>query len=567
MTAAADEVVYRGARVITVDAALPTADAFWIRDGRFAAVGSEHAVRLEAGPQVRVVDLGGCTVVPGFVDAHLHILPLYHPGSPHEVPDLGPGQVADMAALIRRMRERARHVSPGQWVVGRSYQDTKLGRHPTRHDLDQVSTHHPVRLHHSSFHISVFNTLALRNAGIDRDTPDPEGGSFDRDDDGEPNGIVREGAQNLVTPYNIAMGRDPDDVKQRAAAGPSSPNNRNPVPAVPSQEDMIAALGGRLSAFAARGITSVGIAGISPSDFSRLAELCSRGSPVRIYAMFFDHYLRDAARIVAERGWGDDMLRLGAIKVFHGHSLSGLTAWVNGEYPGRRNYFGIRPKRTQAELDALVLAIQDAGFQAAIHSNGDLEIDMVLTAYERAAPGGARRHRIEHASITTPEILRRARDAGTVLVFHSYMYEHGDKVAGFGPERVARTHPHRSAIDLGVRVAGHSDWPVSAADPLLRIQDLVLRQGADGTPYAPEQCIGVDEALQVMTLGGAYASGEEALKGSISTGKLADFVVLDQDPCQVAPGRIKDIAVKATFVGGRQVHPAMPARPSPNDSR
>jgi predicted amidohydrolase YtcJ len=544
------DAVYTGATVITVDDSLPTAEAFWVRDGRFAAVGTRQQVLQAAGPGVREVKLDGRTVVPGFIDAHLHILPLYHAGSPHEVPDLGPEQVADMEALVRRMQERARLVPPGQWVVGRSYQDSKLGRHPTRHDLDRISTRHPIRLYHSSFHISVYNSLALQNAGITRDTPDPAGGVFEREADGQPNGITREDAQGMVSAHNIALSKPAATAEEAAAA--VSVENRNPAPPIPEQTDMVLALRSRLDAFSARGITSIGIAGITPMDLERLRILCAEGSPVRIYAMFFDHHLRDAVRIAAEQGWGDEQLRIGAIKVFHGHSLSGLTAWVNGEYPGRRNYFGIPPKRTQAELDTLVQRIQDQGFQAAIHANGDREIDMVLRAYERAAEGQDTppRHRIEHASITTDAILQRARATGTVLVFHSYMYEHGDKVSGFGPERVAMMHPHRTALDMGVRVAGHSDWPVSAADPLLRVQDLVRRRGSDGTPYGTQQCITVNEALRVMTLGGAVASNEEHMKGSITPSKLADFVVLSADPRTVAPELIKDIDVVATYVGG-----------------
>ncbi|MDA7417697.1 amidohydrolase [Xenophilus arseniciresistens] len=559
-----EEAVYSAAQVLTVDGRQPQAQSFWVRGGRFMAVGSREEVLRQAGPQVPEQRLEGCTVVPGFIDAHLHMLPLYHAGSPHEVPELGPSETPDMEALIGRMQARARCVAPGQWLIGRSYQDSKLGRHPTRHDLDRISTRHPVRLYHSSFHISCFNTLALRNAGITRDTPDPAGGAFDRDEAGEPTGVAREDAQALVSPHHLAL----HEASRHAGGHGGGPQraNLNPAPALPSREDMLQALSSRLASFAARGITSVGIAGITPADHQRLCELRERGSPVRVYAMFFDHHLRDAARIAAEQGWGDERLRIGGIKVFHGHSLSGLTAWVHAEYPGRRNYFGIPPRRTQAELDALVLAIQQAGFQAAIHANGDREIAMVLTAYENAAQAGGTpaRHRIEHASITNDSILRRARDSGTVLVFHSYMHEHGDKVAAFGPERVAMMHPHRTALQMGVQVAGHSDWPVSAADPLLRIQDMVRRRGSDGTPYGLEQCIGVDDAIRVMTLGGAVASCEEAHKGSITPGKLADFVVLGSDPRCVAPEAIKDIEVLATFIGGRCVFTAAPARGTPS---
>jgi len=540
------ETVYTGARVICIDADRPEAQAFRVRDGRFVAVGTRDDAMRGAGPKVREVDLQGRTVVPGFIDAHLHILPLYHADSVFEMPDLGPAEVADMEALIRRMQQRAQVVPPGQWLLGRSYQETKLGRHPTRFDLDRISTVHPIRLYHASFHVSAYNTLALENAGITKDTPDPPGGSFDRDENGELMGIAREGAQKLVTPFSTSDARYDASTSEMGVG-------LNPPPLMPGPDEWVRGMVQRFEAFAARGITSVGIAGIGPRDLDRLNMAKTAGNPVRVYAMFYDHHLRDAEQTVQEHGWGDDRLRLGAVKVFHGHSLSGLTAWVSGEYPGRRNYFGIQPKRTQQELDDLVAKIQQRGFQAAIHANGDREIEMVLTAFERAAKlasAGKIRHRIEHASITNESILTRARDAGVTLVFHSYMFEHGDKISVFGPERLAMMHPHRTALDMGVHVAGHSDWPVSAADPLLRIQDLVTRAGQEGTVYGGNQRITVAEALQVMTAGGAYASQEDDIKGSISVGKLADFVVLGEDPRDVPPQKIKNISVVATYVGG-----------------
>jgi predicted amidohydrolase YtcJ len=247
-------------------------------------------------------------------------------------------------------------------------------------------------------------------------------------------------------------------------------------------------------------------------------------------------------------------LRATSIKVFHGNSLSGRTCWLSEEYSDQPGYFGIPPARSQADLDKAFQAMHDAGFQIATHSNGDREIDMVLTAIERAQAKNPRpdaRHRIEHASVMNQSMLERARKAGVILVFHSYMWEHGDKLASFGEKRLAMIHPYRTAIDMGIHVAGHSDSTVSAADPLLRIEDMVTRKGENGVGYGVNQRVSVEEAIKVWTLDGAYATFEEHDKGSITPGKLADFAVLRKDPRKVPPDSIKDIIVDATYIGGK----------------
>jgi hypothetical protein len=275
--------------------------------------------------------------------------------------------------------------------------------------------------------------------------------------------------------------------------------------------------------------------------------------------MLSQSYYQTAADLGLRSGFGDDMLRFTAIKVFHGNSLSGRTCWLTKEYSDRPGYFGIPPARPQAQLDAEFQTMHDAGWQIATHSNGDREIDMVLTAIERAQARNPRpdaRHRIEHASVMNQSLLERARKAGVILVFHSYMWEHGDKLASYGPERLAMMHPYRTAIDMGIHVAGHSDSTVSAADPLLRIQDMVTRLGSDGLEYGISQRVTVDEAIRVWTLDGAYATFEDNIKGSITPGKLADFVVLRADPRKVSPREIKDIVIDSTYVGGRAVFTA-----------
>jgi predicted amidohydrolase YtcJ len=249
-------------------------------------------------------------------------------------------------------------------------------------------------------------------------------------------------------------------------------------------------------------------------------------------------------------------VRYGAIKIFHGNSLSGQTCWLSKSYENRPDYFGVPPARSQEALNELVLRVHEAGLQACIHSNGDREIEMVLNAFEHALkqkPRANHRHRIEHCSVVTEALLRRIKELGLVIVPHSYIWEHGDKMENYGAWRWDWMHPARSLIDLGIPVAGHSDDPVSVADPLLRIQDMVTRKSAEGKTYGAKQRVTVQEALRAWTLGGAFASFEENRKGSIATGKLADFVVLSSDLTQTAPDAIRDIPVEMTVVGGKIV--------------
>jgi predicted amidohydrolase YtcJ len=529
----AADTIYVNANVLTVDGARPYAEAFAVENGRFTAVGTNAEIRRLATPATKIIDLKGMTVTPGFNDAHLHPVGVYDESSPYYTPWLGPEKVHTMDELVAALKRKAARTPAGELVSGSRYQDTKLGRHPNRHDLDKASTQHPIMISHSSGHIVVVNSYILEKSGVTKETKDPPGGSFDRDPDGTPNGVIRESARRLLT-----------------RTGESSGEARVPF------ADQVQGYLRCFREYAARGITSVGIAGGSPQSFRLYEAVRDAGGPVRMGFMFSEASQAAVQALGLKSGFGDDRLRFTSIKVFHGNSLSGRTCWLSEPYSDRPDYYGIPPARQQEELDKAFQTMHDAGLQIATHSNGDREIDMVLTAIERAQAGNPRpdaRHRIEHASVMTPSLLERAKKAGVILVFHSYMWEHGDKLASYGEKRLAMIHPYRTAIDMGIHVAGHSDSTVSAADPLLRIQDMVTRKGEDGVGYGVNQRVTVEEAIKVWTLDAAYATFEEKIKGSITPGKLADFVVLRKDPRKVAPGAIKDIVVDSTYAGGERV--------------
>jgi predicted amidohydrolase YtcJ len=531
----ASDTIVINANVITVDKDHPSAQAFAIDNGRFTAVGTNAEILKLKTSSTKVIDLKGETVTPGFNDVHLHPQAIFQEGTPHYRVWLGGDRVKTMDELVAALKRQAAVTPSGARISGYGYNDALLGRHPNRHDLDKVSTTQPIEVTHGSGHITVVNSFVLNVSGITKDTVDPKGGALDRDSDGTPNGVIRESARGLL--------------RHASSTRIDAPNHKEE-------------LDGYMTCFrqySAKGLTSVGIAGASSSTFRLMQELRDQGNPVRVGFMFSAGSFDELQAAGIERGFGDDRLRITALKNYQGNSLSGRTAWLGEAYSDRPDYFGIPPARTQEKLDEDFQKWWDAGWQVATHSNGDREIDMVLTAIERAEAKNPRpdaRWRIEHASVMDQSLLDRAKKDGVVLVFHSYMWEYGDILASYGPKRLSMMHAYRTASDMGIPVAGHSDSPISAADPLLRIQDMITRTSSQGVVVGGNQRVSVDEAIKVWTLDGAYATFEENIKGSITPGKLADFVVLQKDPRKVQPNTIKDIVLEATYLGGNKVYTA-----------
>ncbi len=530
------DLIVTGANIVTLDVAKSRPEAMAVKDGRILALGSAASLRQLRGPSTRMLNAAGKTIVPGFNDAHLHANPTYGFESPLGSVDLRPGAVKSMAELIARLQEKAKIVPKGGWIFGERYEDTKLGRHPNRRDLDQVSTEHYILLRHSSGHVSTVNSLALETAKVSKATKDPVGGAFDREADGTPNGVLREGAARLIVVRECP-----------------------PFP-VATREQMRDGLIATMQAYLAKGITSITDAGTAPWGLRAMQDVVRSGAAApRMNVLMSTSYVEGLEELNLEQGFGDERLRISGVKVFQGNSLSGATCWVSEPYEGRPDYFGIPPARSQADLNLLIEKIHRAGLQAAVHANGDREIAMVLDAIEmvqRKYPRADARHRIEHASIMPVALMQRAKRLGILLALHSYLYEHGDKMEVYGAKRFSILHATRTAWDLGIKIPGNSDSPVSVADPLLRIESMVTRRSAEGKVYAAEQRLTAEEALTAFTVHSAYASFEENLKGTLEAGKLADFVVLGADPLHVDVQKIKDIRVERTFVGGRELYVA-----------
>ena len=523
----ADFIVVNG-RVLTQDEALPRADAFAVKDGRFLAVGSTADIRNLASPRSRVIDAAGMILLPGFIDCHSH------PSGVSELYNVD-ANVRTTAELQANLLRRVRETPAGFWVVATMFDDTKLDRPLTRIALDAVSTEHPIAVHHRGGHTSWYNGKALELAGITRDTPDPEHGRFFRDGAGELTGRVAELARNVFNRVGRSEEFTPEQRRERARKG-------------------MAHISGL---FTAAGLTSVHDLSAG-SDRIRAYEDIRAGGELRHRSYLMVRggaypQLRDAG---VYTGFGDEWIRVGGVKYAADGSASERTMRMSTPYVGTDDY-GILTM-TQEEIHSAVDDAHSHNWQIGIHANGDVTIEMVLKAYERALarwPHRDRRHRIEHCSLVNPELVRRIKATGSIPTpFWTYVYYHGEKWSAYGDDKMRWMFAHRSFLDAGIRVPGASDYGPGPFEPMMAIQSMVTRRDYRGREWGPEQRVTVDQALKIATIHGAYASYEEQLKGSITAGKLADFVMLERDPHDVEPNTIKDIKVIRTVVGGRTMH-------------
>jgi hypothetical protein len=525
------QLIVHNANVLSMDPNRPNAKAFTVAEGRFVEIGDDDRLLEMAGPDTRILDLAGRTVLPGFNDAHLH--PLFMPANGIDL-----GESGTPEEVVATLRQSPSMGLPDEWIFGFGYDDTVLGRHLDRSDLDRVSMTQPVMAWHGSLHLFVVNSYLLDNAGIDANTPDPNDGQYFRDDDGGITGLLGERSA----------------LESLLVGGVESPLPHD-------LESALEILEAFLDEAHRNGITSIGD-GLVPPDLAFaywLFDPEERG--IRVNLMWDAEALETVRPVTRILKWlstlglhplSNEWLRAETVKVFHGLSLSGRTARLHDPYADRPDYFGLEPQRSQEELDRLIAEIHERGLQVAVHSNGDFEIDMVLDAIDRASHASPRehRHRIEHGSVVNDRILKRMKALRIVLAPHSYLYEKGPMTEAYGADRWPMMFPNASTFEYGIPNAGNSDYPVSGLSPLLRIQSLVTRTSRGGKTYGADQRISVEQALYAYTMGGAFATFEEDSKGSISPGKFADFVILSADPREVAPSRIKDIEVWATWVGG-----------------
>ena len=531
------DLIVRNARVYTMEPGAPQAQAFAVRDGRIIAVGSNDPVGRLAGKGTELLDARGMTVVPGFIDCHLHpegesLLYDVLVGNPYEV------EFVTIDSIVAKLRERAAKTPPGEWVQGMFYDDTKVkdGRPLTRADLDRASSVHPVAVIHRGGHTVFANSKAFALAGITKDTPQPFGGTFDHDANGELNGRVTDNAQDLLWKAGTFPKYSEAEQFARAKAGAAHISKQ----------------------FARFGLTTVHHEG---GNFSALMQVRQDGDLRHRVSYEPDQPMIDAMIANGWRtGFGDEWIRLGATAehIVDG-SFSERTMSIRAGYPNRPDYHG-NVTIKQADLDAWVERVWRAGIQPNCHVNGDVAIDMYLTSVERAQklfPRRDVRPKLTHATLAYPDLIARMKALDAVpACFTSYAYYNPDKFKFYGEALMEHMMPYRSYLDAGIKVAGGCDFPPGPFSPLMGIQGMVTRTGWNGETWGANQRISVDEALRVYTMNGAYNAHEEDVKGSIARGKLADFVLLSDDPHQVSPDKIKDIQIVRTVVGGRTTYSA-----------
>ncbi|HKN34444.1 MAG TPA: amidohydrolase [Terriglobales bacterium] len=520
------ETVLYNANIWTVDGQLPRAEAVAISGGRIFAVGSNDEVLPLASALTRKVDLGWKTVLPGFNDAHAH--PIYS-GVDHL--KKVPCDKDSIEAIQAALRERAQKTVPGEWVAGFLYDDGKTPRPINRHDLDVAVPDHPVLITHRGGHTIFVNSEALKLAGVEEKTQDPAGGRYGRDSSGKLTGFVADSATKdfyKLIPQKVTR----DDLRQGAA--------------------LISKM------FISKGVTSACDADAGSDAVQGYQDARDAGDlRFRTYCLIHLADLPHFMQAGIHSGFGDDWLRIGGVKQYADGSISERTAWLSQPYVGIPNYTGLQVTSGEELLETSRRA-HAAGWQLATHANGDLAIDEVLGVYEQVqkeTPRRDPRFRVEHCTLINPSLIRRMSALKVIPApFSCYVYFHGDVMHFYGEQRTRNMFAMRSFIDAGLQPTDASDYTASPSDPMMWLQSQLTRTDPKGNVWGANQRITLEEAIRCGTLNGAYASFEDGIKGSITAGKLADLVVLRQDPFKTDPLALMKATVERTMVDGKWVY-------------
>ncbi len=532
-----EQVLYNG-KIVTLDSGGSLAEAVAVRDGKFSAVGTSEQIRNLAGPQTKLVDLGGKTVIPGLVDNHFHGI-----GG-------GPGvdlsQTRSLDELLAAIADRAQETAPGTVIVSNSnWHEGQLReqRLPYRQDLDQAAPDHPVVVVRGG-HEYILNSAALQKWGIDESAPEPPGGSIGRDADGRLNGEL------------VDRAKDPVKLPPRPS---------------PGLEERIESLEKEHLKLAAAGLTGIRYAGVSLDFYKILQEMKRRGR----LNLRTDVLIRLGSSIATSpsnldeilSGWPepsgaattDPWLKVVGVKLGVDGGFEG--GWMREPYaePWGKNgtYLGLQTFPTDDFVD-LVGELNRRGWRVATHAVGDAAIDLVLDAYEEAhQEKSIAEHRwsIEHGFIPQPDHFPRMKDLGLLVTAQNHLYLAAPSlVAYWGPERTAWVTPVKAYIDAGIPVSIGTDSPVVPYQPFWTLYHFITRDTITGGVMGAEQGVSREEALRLSTMGNAYLTFEEERKGSIETGKLADLVVLSKDILTCSEKEIETMEVLMTMVGGKVVH-------------
>jgi len=507
-------------KVVTVDPEFSILEAVAVKHGKVLAVGTTSEMKNWKGSGTKVIDLAGRTVLPGLIDSHLHMV-----GTGIALSQINcrtPPRTS-IIDLVDAVREKASHVKPGKWILGRGWDQAKLSDHrdPNRWDLDEASPENPVWLTRTCGHISVVNSRALEIAGVSKDTPQPMGGHIVKDQNGEPTGLLK--------------------AIKRAS-----------------------------NAFSEVGITGVIEAGIEPLDMRAYQKVATEGElTVRVNMMLRGRVTGESAEESAARirdfpmttGYGDELLRFLGLKLLIDGGVGGRTALLREPYEDDPENVGILTM-TEEDLQRRVDAGNLAGMMVGVHCAGGKAMDIVLNAFEetdKLKPIKGRRFAIIHAYQPTEQNFETCRRLGiTVASQPSFLYYLGESYyENVGLERSEWLKPHRAWIDNDITVASGTDSPVTPYPPFPSLwASIARRTEVNNVQMGTEQCITREEAIRLYTIKGAYHTFEEATKGSIEPGKLADMIIVDRDILTCPLDDIRETKVLRTILGGKTVYEA-----------
>lgn len=535
-----DPLVITNVRVRTLEGER-VAEMVAIEGGRIVAVGNRDEAR--GWPKAEMLDARGATLLPSIIDSHTH----FHRAAVLRAQfiDLDQESFDSIPAVLAAVRERAGRTARGSWIQGDSLREHRLKerRWPERRELDSVSPDHPVILRSLGKHLTMANTLALRLAGIDRDTPDPQGGRIERDESGEPTGVLHETAKLRLDPART------DTV----------------VPPV-SEDDRLRALKDGIRMLQEHGVTTLHEIVAEPdhiSDYLALRERGELGVRVRYYVRAVEARTKmDYLTGLGLRGGlGDAWLRLDGIKVSVDGSMESRNAALYDPYPGQPENRGL-VRVTQDELNDVFARANRSHLQIAVHAIGPRAVDIALTALEHALrdlPRTDHRHRMEHAYVPAdPRQFERIRQLGLLLSDQpALLYASGDAYHEiFGADGVKNWMPLRKLLDMGIRVHANSDFPSTPIDPFIGLQAAVTRRSKGGREVDRSQAVTIQEAVHMFTTANAYATFEERDAGTIAVGKRADLMLVDQDPYETPADQLMKTKVLATILDGDVVHRA-----------
>ena len=532
------DTIFKNGNILTMEETASRAEALAVQFGRIYRVGKTAEIEKLAKPTTKVIDLKGQSLLPGFIDTHNHFC-LY--ALLTDQADCRPAAGCVRGEdVVEALRAKAANTPPGKWVMGWGYAPYLLDdkKDLTREDLDRATEKHPICLVHVSVHGAVVNSLALRELGFRKETPDPPGGKIVRDAKGEPNGILSESA--FMGPLFF----DTPSIYMKMVAEYDREG----------RAEMMIRCAAHYHGLGLVGAHDPFVDALTLRTYQEVAD--AGRFPFRLYAYILNHWADPLMSAGINRGFGSEWVKIGALKIFLDGGMSSRTAAVFEPYVGGGGETGIL-NYDQDGINQEIQRFDRAGYQISVHAQGDRALDMLLRAFARVmVKGNPLRHHIVHAGNLTAPQIDQVEQLGLYIASQANFFSLlGDGfIEAYGPIRSQELYRFGTFLKRKIRLALSSDCPVADPNPLIGVRDAMCRRTASGQEIGPSECITAEQAFALYTREVAYFSFEEKERGTLKEGKLADLVVLNKDPMKLPPEEISDCQVKMTVVGGKIVY-------------